>query len=82
MRRLFALRGGTALNKLFLPEPVRPLRLKVEINTHEHFTEPGYEVRRLAVNSRWFAGAADVPTCTIDELMGTKLGALYRRRKG
>jgi len=132
----FALRGGTALNKLFIAEPVRysedidlvqvtpapigplldalrgtldpwlgeprrsvkqmvtllyrfesevapvrPLRLKVEINTHEHFSVLGYQSKRMVVNSRWFAGEADIPTYALDELMGTKLRALYQRRK-
>jgi predicted nucleotidyltransferase component of viral defense system len=62
--------------------PVRPLRLKVEINTHEHFTVLGFQRKPMAVDSRWFAAGADVPTYAIDELMGTKLRALYQRRKG
>lgn len=132
-----ALRGGTALNKLFVPEPVRysedidlvqivpgpigpildairatldpwlgapkrsisqmvsltyrfeseiapvrPLRLKIEMNTHEHFTVLGYDIKRFALDSRWFAGAAEITTYQINELMGTKLRALYQRKKG
>jgi predicted nucleotidyltransferase component of viral defense system len=62
--------------------PVRPLRLKVEINTHEHFTVLGYEQKRMTVDSRWFAGSADIATYALNELMGTKLRALYQRKKG
>ena len=62
--------------------PVRRLRLKVEINTREHFTVYGYQMHRLAVESRWFAASADVRTFHLDELLGTKLRALYQRRYG
>ena len=34
------------------------------------------------VESRWFSGGAAVTTFKIDELMGTKLRALYQRSKG
>ena len=34
------------------------------------------------VRSRWFAGAAAIPTFELDELLATKLRALYQRRKG
>ena len=48
--------------------PVSRLRLKVEINTREHFAVYGYRTRRLAVESRWFGGGADVRTFHLDEL--------------
>jgi hypothetical protein len=38
--------------------PVRRLRLKVEINTREHFTVFGHIRPLLAVRSRWFEGRA------------------------
>jgi predicted nucleotidyltransferase component of viral defense system len=134
----FAFRGGTALHKLFLPQPGRysedidlvqmapgpigpalgeiracldpwlgepsptrshssaalvyrfdttglppqRVRLKVEINTREHFSLLGYERRAIAIDNPWFAGRADVVTYAIDELLATKLRALYQRRKG
>ncbi len=62
--------------------PVRRLRLKIEINTREHFTVYGHQTRRLVVDSRWFAASADVRTFHLDELLGTKLRALYQRRYG
>ena len=62
--------------------PVRRLRLKVEINTREHFAVHGYQTRRLAVESRWFGEGAEVRTFHLDELLGTKLRALYQRRRG
>lgn len=132
-----AFRGGTALNKLFLPtmsrysedidlvqvraEPIgsvmtqirdalrwlgkprykqsegrvtffysypaepplnRSLRLKLEINTVEAFTVYGYETRTLEVKTDWFSGKAAIKSFSLDELLGTKLRALYQRKKG
>jgi len=34
------------------------------------------------VSSRWFTGTATVKTYQLDELLGTKLRALYQRKKG
>lgn len=62
--------------------PVEPMRLKVEVNTYEHFTEMGYVQMPFAVESPWFSGDAEIVTYSIDELLGTKLRALYQRRKG
>ena len=62
--------------------PTRRLRLKVEINTREHFTVYGYVVRPHEVVSRWFGGRADIRTYVLDELLATKLRALYQRRRG
>ena len=62
--------------------PRLPLRLKIEINTREHFSV--FELARVpfVVESRWFAGVSEVVTYELDELLGTKLRALYQRRKG
>lgn len=62
--------------------PVTPLRLKVEINTREHFTVFGAASYLLHVRSPWFEGQAQVQTYTTEELLATKLRALYQRRKG
>lgn len=62
--------------------PVVPLRLKIEINTREHFTVLGLVKQTLAVDSRWFTGQSAIPTFALDELLGTKMRALYQRRKG
>jgi predicted nucleotidyltransferase component of viral defense system len=62
--------------------PVVPLRLKVEINTREHFTVLGLVEQTLAAESRWFTARAAIPTFALDELLGTKMRALYQRRKG
>ena len=133
-----ALRGGTCLNKLHLPEPLRysedldyvrrtrsgikpyltalrevalgvglvehgttqsgqmvhivfdaqatggPGRIRVKIETN--IVETDSFLPRIAlpyaVDSRWWSGEASVCTFKIEELMATKLRALYQRRKG
>jgi predicted nucleotidyltransferase component of viral defense system len=63
------------------PTP-QPLSLKVEINTREHFAVHGLQDIPFSVNSRWYEGACDIPSYGLNELLGTKLRALYQRRKG
>lgn len=76
--------GGFSLLYRFESEipPVRPLRLKIEINTREHFTVLGLQSRHMQITNPWFTAEAGVRTYQLDELMGTKLRALYQRRKG
>lgn len=62
--------------------PIVPMRLKVEINTRGHFSVEGYRKQPFAVQSRWFDGKFDITTYTLEELLATKLRALYQRRKG
>jgi predicted nucleotidyltransferase component of viral defense system len=62
--------------------PVIPLRLKVEINTREHFNVLGLTQHKFSVNNQWFSGNCNVTTYHLEELLGTKLRALYQRRKG
>lgn len=62
--------------------PVQNLRLKVETNCREHFTVLGYQQLPFEVKSSWFSGACKITTYQIEELLGTKLRALYQRRKG
>jgi predicted nucleotidyltransferase component of viral defense system len=62
--------------------PVVPIRLKVEINTREHFAVFGATSHQLSIKSPWFEGRADIRTYTLDELLATKLRALYQRSKG
>lgn len=59
-----------------------PLRLKVEINSREHFTVRGYQQFDFKLESRWHTGSASIATYGIEELLGTKLRALYQRKKG
>ncbi len=59
-----------------------PLRLKVEVNCREHFSVLGYRESTFSVDTRWFKGTANIQTYEIEELLGTKLRALYQRKKG
>ncbi len=62
------------------PTPL-PMRLKIEINSREHFSVFDLAQRRFEVCSRWFSGMAPIQTYHLDELLGTKLRALYQRKK-
>lgn len=62
--------------------PVQPMRLKVEINTREHGSQAPMRGQTFAVASPWFEGSATVVTYAAEELLGTKLRALYQRKKG
>ncbi len=62
--------------------PITPLRLKIEINTREHFAVLGYIPKTFKVKSTWFNGAAELITYSLEELLGTKLRALYQRKQG
>ena len=57
-------------------------RIKIEINTREHFSVRELERIPHRVESRWFAGEAPILTYALDEMLGTKLRALYQRKKG
>lgn len=59
-----------------------PMRLKVEINTKEHFYVEQRKFVNFVCDSDWFLGKAKVLTYTINELIATKLRALYQRNKG
>lgn len=63
-------------------EPVINMRLKVEINCREHDFVFGPIKKSYAVDSPWFAGSSDLTTFELEELLATKIRALYQRRKG
>ena len=58
------------------------MRLKIEINCREHFTVLGLQQVPFEVKNGWFSGKCMINTYHIEELLGTKLRALYQRRKG
>lgn len=62
--------------------PVVTLRLKVEINCREHFSILGFEKVDFSITNQWFTGSCQITTYKLDELIGTKVRALYERRKG
>jgi len=61
--------------------PVINMRLKVEINTREHFNVLGLKQMDFKVENTWFKGNCQITTYELEELFGTKLRALYQRRK-
>ena len=63
-------------------QPVQILKLKVEINCREHFSVFNLKEKIFKVNSLWFNGECNITTYEIEELLGTKLRALYQRKKG
>ena len=62
--------------------PIEQIRLKIEINCFEHFNVLGLQKVPFRVENTWFSGECELTTYTIDELLGTKLRALYQRKKG
>jgi len=62
--------------------PIIPIRLKVEINTREHFNVLGLTKHDFSVENQWFSGSCKATTYHLEELLGTKIRALYQRRKG
>src|ERR1035437_961279 len=62
--------------------PVMPLRLKVETNCREHFSVLGITKFPFVVESQWYNDSCKITTYQLEELLGTKLRALYQRRKG
>ncbi len=77
-------RGRVNLIYRFLSENQPPLKLnlKIEINTREHFTVEPIEALPFSVRNPWFSGSTSVSTYSIDELLSTKIRALYQRKKG
>jgi predicted nucleotidyltransferase component of viral defense system len=63
-------------------QPVQVLKLKVETNCREHFSVYNLKKKSFKVNSQWFRGECNITTYEIEELLGTKLRALYQRKKG
>lgn len=58
------------------------LKLKVEINCREHFTVLGIQDIKFNLNSSWHKAECILKTYKAEELLATKLRALYQRRKG
>lgn len=65
-----------------LSEDDVPMKLKIEVNTREHFSIYGLQDIPVTLDSGWDNGEALVPTYGLEELLATKLRALYQRKKG
>jgi predicted nucleotidyltransferase component of viral defense system len=57
-------------------------KLKIEINTTEHFQVLPLKHTSFSIDSEWFKGSCEIITYELEELLATKLRALYQRRKG
>ena len=67
-------------NSEFNPET--RMRLKIEINCREHFHILPWLFFPYKMKNDWFSGDTSIRTYDVHELLGTKLRALYQRRKG
>ena len=63
-------------------QPITNMRLKIEINTREHLNILGSKEIPYEVNNEWFSGKCSITGYEVEELLGTKLKALYQRKKG
>ena len=68
------------LNSTF--PPFVPIRLKIEINCKEHFNVLGLKKIPFEIKNSWFNGNCEIVTYQLDELIGSKIRALYQRKKG
>ena len=57
-------------------------KLKIETNSRENFNYLPLKEINFSTDSNWFSGSTTVMTYAMEELMGTKLRAVYQRRKG
>lgn len=57
-------------------------KIKIEINIHEHYAVLDRLQMPFSVKSDWFSQEVLVNTFQLEELLATKLRALYERKKG
>lgn len=62
--------------------PPPRMRVKIEINTREHFHIMKLNKETFSVDNPWYTETAELTTYEPEELLGTKLRALYQRKKG
>lgn len=68
----------------FSPEIAASIKqkIKIEINIHENYAILDRFNKPFAVTSDWFSQDVEVNTFQLEELLATKLRALYERKKG
>jgi len=64
-----------------IPPIVKP-RIKIETNCREHKIAYEFVEQDYSVQSSWFKGSTKIITYIKEELLGTKVRALYQRKKG
>jgi predicted nucleotidyltransferase component of viral defense system len=57
-------------------------KMKIEINTREHSAKYDLSAIPFKVDTRWFTGECRIASYCLEELLGTKLRALFQRDKG
>lgn len=57
-------------------------KIKIEINIHENYAVLERLNKHFTVQSDWFSQGTQVNTFQLEELLATKLRALYERKKG
>lgn len=63
-------------------EPVTQIRVKIEINTREHFNLYGLQKYPFEIISPWYKQKVIITSYSLEELLATKLRALFQRNKG
>ena len=66
----------------FVSESGVPGRIKIEINTYEREPVKGFIFVTHRVDSQYYTGEAKVRTFYLEEIIATKIRALYQRSKG
>ncbi len=74
--------GAKALYRFTSEYEERRMRLKLEINCKEHFNVLDWVEYPFEVINDWYTGGTKIRTYSINELLGTKMRALYQRSKG
>ncbi len=72
----------TFIYRFLSTEQKIPMRLKIEINTKENSNFLEFTEKVFSLETDWYSNKAIIKTYQINELIGTKLRALYQRKKG
>ena len=77
-------RRSNTVNLQFITEvlPQVKQRIKIEINCREHLNIKGLIEFPFDIQTSWFTGNCNIITYSLEELIGTKIRALYQRKKG
>ena len=65
-----------------ISESGQPIRIKIEINTYERTPSMPLAVMQDSVNTEYYSSRASITTFQPEELIATKIRALYQRSKG
>lgn len=85
MRRVGTDTSGSIVNAKYEADPTLGagrIRVKIEINIAETDSFLERTAVPFGVDSLWWSGSAEINTFMTEELLGTKLRALYQRSKG